>query len=132
MAKIITGTHGRINELIANIPNDEIISLISSADGKLSVLVSTNGVIGTPLPSDEKERFEAHCQELESALADCKERCEKEAKNKDAQLDSYIKQVNEYVKENAKLNKDLEKKETAIEKLKQDLEKVKSALKALE
>jgi len=132
MAKVITGTHGRINTLLKGIPNDEILGIISSADGKLSVLVKTNGVIGTPMPSDEKEKWEQHCAELEEALADCKTRCEMQAREKDDAL-------KEFVKENASLNKQLEKcqselakKDKAIEGLRQDLEKVKSALKALE
>ncbi len=131
MARIITGTHGRINNLIAGIPNDEILALVSSADGKLSVLVKSDGLIGTPIP-EGTEAYDKQIAEMAKALEDCKLRCEKEIEAKDLEINSLKVQVGTFTEENAKLNKDLDKKSKDFEKLSKELEKVKNAFKALE
>jgi peptidoglycan hydrolase CwlO-like protein len=130
--KVITGTQGTINELLRGIPNDEVVSLVSSSEGKISVLIKTNGVIGTPLPDDDREKYEQHCNELQKALDDCRHNAEAALKERDADLNELTSQLDVYIKENADLNKALDKKTKDVEKLKEDLAKVKSALKTLQ
>lgn len=132
--KIITGTHGRINQLLQNIPNDEVVGLISSSEGKISVLVKTNGVIGTPISDDEKVKYEQQCEELEKALGDCKLRSEECLKERDAKIKDLEAQLAPYIKENASLNKQLADEKAKyskdIEKLKAQVEKLKLAISA--
>lgn len=144
--KIIVGTQGRINQLLAGIPEEDFMGLsvlndkawvILKGDAELELdnLTPTDVLVDCSKYLTEIDNLKAECKtktakikELQDELANCLN-AEADAKK---ECNEAKKQLDVYIKENVKLGKDLEKRDDAIGKLKEDLAKVKSALKALE